>query len=57
VWPYYDSHEECSVKEVLKVSGQHITVLSFSNSKLPSALVEMLQYCNNVQHLIYHQPS
>ena len=26
VWPYYDSRKECSVKEVLKVCGQHIKV-------------------------------
>ena len=51
VWPYYNSHEECSVKEVLKVCGQHIKVLSFPNSRVPSTLVEMLQYCSNVQHL------
>ena len=51
VWPYYDSREECSVKEVLKVCGQHIKVLSFPNSRVPSTLVEMLQHCSNVQHL------
>jgi len=28
VWPYYDSLEESSVKEVLKVCGQHIKTLA-----------------------------
>ena len=52
VWPYCDSREECSVKEVLKVCGQHIKVLSFPYSRVTSTrLVEMLQYCSNVQHL------
>ena len=51
VWPYYDSREECSVKEVFKTCGQHIKVLSFPYSRVPSTLVEMLQYCSNVQHL------
>ena len=51
VQPIYDSHEEYSVKDVLKVCGQHIKVLSFPNSRVPSTLVEMLQYCSNVQHL------
>ena len=51
VWPYYDSREKCSVKEVLKVCGQHIKVLSFPNSRVPSTLIEILQYCSNVQHL------
>ncbi|XP_065908495.1 uncharacterized protein [Dysidea avara] len=52
VWPYYDSSEECSVKEVLKVCGQHIKMLSFPYSKVTlTRLVEMLQYCSNVQHL------
>ena len=51
VWPYYNSREECSVKEVLKVCGQHIKILSFPNSRVSSTLVEMLQYCCNVQHL------
>ena len=37
--------------EVLKVCGQHIKVLSLPNSRVPSALIEMLQYCSNVQHL------
>jgi len=51
VWPYYDSQEECRVNEVLKACGQHIRVLSFPNSRVPSTLVGMLQYCSNVQHL------
>ena len=52
VWPYCDSREECSVKEMLKVCGQHIKVLSFPYSRVTSTrLVEMLQYCSNVQHL------
>ena len=51
VWPCYNRHEECCVKEVLKVCGQHIKVLSFPNSRVSSTLVEMLQYCSNVQHL------
>jgi len=51
LWPYYDSREECSVKEVLKVCGQHIQVLSFPNSRVPSTMVGMLQYCSNVQHV------
>ena len=50
VWPYYDNREECSVKEVLKVCGQHVKVLSFPYCRVPSTLVEMLQYCSNVQH-------
>ena len=50
-WPYYESRQECSVKEVLKVCGQHIKVLSFPYSRVPSTLVEMLQYCSSVQHL------
>jgi len=36
------------IKEVLKVGGQYIKVLSFPNSRVPSTLVEMLQYCSNV---------
>jgi len=36
VWPYYDSGEECSMKEVLKVCGQNIKVLSFPYSRVPS---------------------
>ena len=53
VWPYYDSYDECSVKEVLKVYGQqHIKLLSFPSCRVPSTrLVKMLQYCSNVQHL------
>ena len=51
MWPYYDSHGECSVKEMLKMCRQHIKLLSFPNSRVPSTLVEMLQYCSNVQHL------
>ena len=51
VWPYYDSREEYSLKEVLKVCGQHIRILSFPYSRVPSTLEEMLQYCSNVQHL------
>jgi len=51
VWPYYDSLEEHTLKEVLKVCVQHIKLLSFPYSKLPSTLVEMLQYCSNVLHL------
>jgi len=51
VWPYYDVRDECRVKEVLKVCGQHIKVLSFPNSRVPSTLVEMMQHCSNVQHL------
>ena len=31
--------------------GQHIKVLSFPNSRVPSTLIDMLQYCINVQHL------
>jgi len=52
VWPYYDSCEEYCMKEVLKVCGHHIKVLSFPNSRLPStlSLVEMLKYCSNVQN-------
>ena len=53
VWPYYDSHEEYTVKEVLKVCGQHVQVLSFPNctGRLPLTVVEMLKYCSNVQRL------
>ena len=51
-WPYYDSCEECSVKEVFKVCGQHVKVVSFPNCKVPLKLLEILQqYCSNVQHL------
>ena len=31
--------------------GQHMKILSFPNSRVPSRLVKMLQYCSNVQHL------
>ena len=52
VWPYCDSHEECSVKELLKVYGQHIKMFSFPNCRVQSlTMVEMLQYCSNVQRL------
>jgi len=51
VWPYCGSHEEYSVKEVLKVCGQHVKVLSFPNSRVSPILEEILQYCSNVQHL------
>ena len=44
-------NECCSVKEVLKVCVQHIKVLSFPYIRVPSTLVEMLQYCSSVQHL------
>ena len=50
MWPY-DSRQKCTVKEVLKLCGQYIRVLSFPNGRVPSTLVEMLQYCSNVQHL------
>ena len=46
-----DSHEEYSVKELLKVHGQHVKVISFPFRRVPSKLLEMLQYCRNVQHL------
>ncbi|XP_065914945.1 uncharacterized protein [Dysidea avara] len=36
---------------MLKVCGQHVLVLSFPYCRVPSTLVEMLQYCSNVQHL------
>ena len=51
VWPYYDSREECCLKEVFRVSGEHIKLLSFPDSTIPPTLVETLQYCSNVQHL------
>ena len=51
VWPYYDSREEYSLKEVLKVCGQHIRVLSFPYTRVRSTLVKMLQHCSNVQRL------
>jgi len=52
VWPYYDSREEYSLKEVLKACGQHIKVLSFPNfNRVPSTIIQMLKYCSNVQHL------
>ena len=51
VWPYYDSREEHSVKEMLKVCGLYIKVLSFPNSRVPPTLVEMLQCCSNIKHL------
>jgi len=51
VWPYYDSHEEYTVKEVLKVCGQHVQVFSFPFCRLPLTVVEMLKYCSNVQRL------
>ena len=51
VWPYYDSCEECSVKEVLKMCGRHVKMLSFPYCRVPSTLIEMLKYCSNVQHL------
>jgi len=50
VWPHYDSQKECCVKEILKACGRHIKLLSFRNTMSPT-LVEMLQYCSNVQHL------
>ena len=28
VWPYYNSCEECSLKEVLNMCGQHISFLT-----------------------------
>jgi len=51
VWPCYDSREECSVKEVIKVCGQYIKVLSFPKCRVAFTLVEMLQCCSNVQYL------
>jgi len=51
VWPHYDTCEEKCLKEIFMVCGQHIKVLSFPNSRVPPTLVEMLQYCSNVQHL------
>ena len=46
----FDSHEEYSVKELLKVHGQRVKVISFPFRRVPSKLLEMLQYCSNVQH-------
>ena len=51
VWPFYNNCEECIVKDMLKTCGQNIHMLSFPNCKIPPTLVEMLQYCSNVQHL------
>ena len=51
VWPYYNSHEECYVKEALKVCGRHVKTLSFPYCRVSSTLIEILQYCSNVQHL------
>ena len=50
-WPYYDSHEECNVKEMMKMCGQHVKVISFPYCRASSTLLEMLLYCSNVQHL------
>jgi len=52
VLPHCDSKEENSVMEILRVCGKHVKILSFPQCKLlPSIIVEMLQCCNNVQHL------
>jgi len=51
VWPYFNSQEEYKVKEVLKRCGQHVKVLSFPYCRVPSTLVEILQYCSNVQRI------
>ena len=52
VWRYYDSREEYSLKEVLKVCGKHIKLLAFPNfNRAPSIILQMLKYCSNVQHL------
>ncbi|XP_065906237.1 F-box and leucine-rich repeat protein 13-like [Dysidea avara] len=51
VWPYYDSREECSVKDLLKMCGQYIKVVSFPNCRIPSRVVKMLQYCSNIERL------
>ena len=48
VWPCYDSREECCVKEVLTVCGQHIKILSCPNCRVSSVLVKIL---SNIQHL------
>jgi len=52
IWRYYGSREECCLKEVLKVCGQNIEVFCFLTRSVPgpSTLVEMVQYCGNVQH-------
>jgi len=51
VWDYYDSREECCIRNLLKTCGEHIKNLVFLGYVVPCTLVEMLQYCNNVRHL------
>ena len=50
VWPHYNGQKECCVKEMLKACGHCIKLLPFPDA-MSSTLVEMLQYCSNVQHL------
>ena len=51
IWYSYDSSDEYCLKRVLKMCGHNISLLSFSCCKVPPPLVEILQYCGNVQHL------
>ena len=54
LWPWYDSHEERSVNEVLKACGTHIKRLNFpgvSRGIAPSTAIQFLQHCCNVTEI------
>jgi len=50
-WSYYDYREEYCVKNLMKMCGKYVRVVSFPDHVTPSKLVEMLQYCCGVTHL------
>ena len=54
LWPWYDSREEGSVNEVLKVCGTHIKRLIFPGvfrGMAPSTAIQFLQHCCNVTEI------
>jgi len=50
-WSQFDSNEERCVRSVLKSYGKHVKRLSFPDHMMPSKLVSMLKYCNNLIQL------
>ena len=51
VWPFYHRREERSVMSVLKDCGEYIKHLVFPDHVKASALIKMINYCNNVSQL------
>jgi len=51
-WAYYDDREEYCVNSALKTSGKYVRRVSFPDHVTSTKLVEMLQHCSGVTHLI-----